>query len=145
MGGSDINNVTIGQAVPRLIRDAQSNFSIPLVATLIQSKFNKESLSCNTENALVTFNGQSLRTQEGSAEVSDVSLSPDLAQAAVAAEDVSITLSVFPDVDITLTVENPAGTGAFTGSFVQFQAIFTYAIPYDSPDNSTRLDYYYPK
>ncbi|KAI2780296.1 hypothetical protein F4815DRAFT_445524 [Daldinia loculata] len=116
--GSDINNVTIGQAIPRLIRDAQSNFSIPLVATLIQSKFNKESLSCNTENALVTFNGQSLRAQEASAEDSDVSLSPNLAQAAVAAEDVFITLSVFPDVDITLTVENPAGTGAFTGSFV---------------------------
>ncbi|KAI0844304.1 hypothetical protein F5Y00DRAFT_266692 [Daldinia vernicosa] len=115
MEGSNINNVTIGQAIPRLIRDAQSNFSIPLVATLIQSKFNKESLSCNTENALVTFNGQSLGA---SAEVSGISLSPNLAQAAVAAEDVSITLSVFPDVDITLTVENPAETGAFTGSFV---------------------------
>ncbi|KAI8957558.1 hypothetical protein F5Y11DRAFT_82515 [Daldinia sp. FL1419] len=118
MEGSNINNVTIGQAVPRLIRDAQSNFSIPLVATQIQSKFNKESLSCNTENALVTFNGQSLGPQEASAKISDVGSSPGLAQAAVAAEDVSITLSVFPDVDITLTVENPAGTGAFTGSFV---------------------------
>ncbi|KAI1654739.1 hypothetical protein F4813DRAFT_202444 [Daldinia decipiens] len=118
MEGTNINNVTIGQAVPRLIRDAQSNFSIPLVATLIQSKFNKESLSCNTENALVTFNGQSFRTQESSAEVSDLSSSPHLAQAAIAAEDIAITLSVFPDIDITLTVENPAGTGAFTGSFV---------------------------
>ncbi|KAI1479807.1 hypothetical protein F4774DRAFT_118952 [Daldinia eschscholtzii] len=118
MEGSDINNVTIGQAVPRLIRDAQSNFSVPLVATLIQSKFNKESLSCNTENALVTFNGQFLRTQEAKAEVSDFSSSPNLAQAAVAADDIPITLSVLPDVDITLTVENPAGTGGLSGSFV---------------------------
>ncbi|KAI1466547.1 uncharacterized protein F4812DRAFT_82973 [Daldinia caldariorum] len=116
MGGSDINNVTIGQAIPRLIRDAESNFSVPLVATLIQSKFNKESLSCNTENSLVTFNGQSFRTQGAKAEVADFSSSPDLAQAAVAADGV-ITLSVLPDVDITLTVENPAGTGAFSGSF----------------------------
>ncbi|KAI1408534.1 hypothetical protein F5Y13DRAFT_204706 [Hypoxylon sp. FL1857] len=116
--GSNINNVTIGQAIPRLIRDAQANFSIPLVATLIQSKFNKENLSCNTENALVTFDGQSLRTQDASAEVSDVSTDSDLVQAAVAAADVPITLSVLPDVDITLTVENPAGTGGFSGTFV---------------------------
>ncbi|KAI0138078.1 hypothetical protein F4776DRAFT_77470 [Hypoxylon sp. NC0597] len=115
---SNINNVTIGQAIPRLIRDAQTNFSIPLVATLIQSKFNKDNLSCNTENALVTFDGQSLRTQDASAEVADISSDSDLAQAAVAAADVPITLSVLPDVDITLTVENPEGTGGFSGTFV---------------------------
>lgn len=115
---SNINNVTIGQAIPRLIKDAQANFSIPLVATLIQSKFNKENLSCNTENALVTFNGQSLRTLDGSAEVSDLSDSNLDQAAAVVAAAVPITLSVLPDVDITLTVDNPAWTGSFSGSFV---------------------------
>ncbi|KAI1392352.1 uncharacterized protein F4822DRAFT_126374 [Hypoxylon trugodes] len=115
---SNINNVTIGQAIPRIIRDAQANFSIPLIATVIQSKFNKESLSCNTENALVTFDGQSLGTQDASAQVLDVGSDSDLAQAAVAAANVPITLSVLPDVDITLTIENPAGTGGFSGSFL---------------------------
>ncbi|KAI1379739.1 hypothetical protein F4677DRAFT_292890 [Hypoxylon crocopeplum] len=115
---SNINNVTIGQAIPRLVRDAQANFSIPLVATVIQSKFNKENLSCNTENALVTFDGQSIRTQDATAEVSDLSSDPELEQAAVAAAAVPITLSVLPDVSITLTVENPQGTGDFSGSFV---------------------------
>lgn len=112
MAGSNINNVTIGQAIPRLIKDAQANFSIPLVATVIQSKFNKENLSCNTENALVTFDGQSLRTQQDAlAEVSDLGPDSEVAQAAVAAADVPITLSVLPDVDITLT-------GGFSGTFV---------------------------
>ncbi|KAI1779257.1 hypothetical protein F4818DRAFT_403878 [Hypoxylon cercidicola] len=116
--GSNINNVTIGQAIPRLIKDAQANFSVPLVATIIQSKFNKENLSCNTENALVTFDGQFLRTQDALAEVSDNTSDADLVQAAVAAANIPITLSVAPDIDITLTVENPAGTGAFSGTFV---------------------------
>ncbi|XDG07705.1 hypothetical protein ABKA04_007320 [Annulohypoxylon sp. FPYF3050] len=116
--GSNINNVTIGQAIPRLIQNAQTNFSVPLVATLIQSKFNKESLSCNTENALVTFDGQSLRTQDASAEVSNLSVDSDLAEAAVVAAAVPITLSVSPDIDITLTIDNPEGTGGFSGSFI---------------------------
>ncbi|OTA99118.1 hypothetical protein M426DRAFT_44235, partial [Hypoxylon sp. CI-4A] len=116
MEGSNINNVTIGQAVPRLIQSAIANFSIPLVATEIQSKFNKENLSCNTENALVTFNGQSVRTQDATAEVSDLSSDSNIAQAAVAAAE-PITLSVSPDIDITLTVENPGETGGFSGNF----------------------------
>ncbi|KAI1106050.1 hypothetical protein F4804DRAFT_82680 [Jackrogersella minutella] len=116
--GSNINNVTIGQAIPRLVRDAQTNFSIPLVVTVIQSKFNKENLSCNTENALVTFDGQSLRTQGASDQISDISSDSDLAQAAVVAAAVPITLSVLPDVDITLTVGSPEETGGFSGSFI---------------------------
>ncbi|KAI1760289.1 hypothetical protein GGR53DRAFT_92218 [Hypoxylon sp. FL1150] len=115
---TNINNVTIGQAIPRLIADAQANFSIPLVATIVQSKFNKENLSCNTENALVTFDGQFLRTQDALSEVSDSTSDADLVNAAVAAADIPITLSVAPDIDITLTVENPEGTVAFSGTFV---------------------------
>ncbi|KAL7621148.1 hypothetical protein AAE478_008464 [Parahypoxylon ruwenzoriense] len=115
---SSFNNVTIGQAIPRLIKDAQANFSVPLVATVIQAKFNRESLSCNTENALVTFNGRSLRTQDGLAKVSDLSFNSELAQDAVAAAAIPITLSVLPDVKLTLTVGDPVGTGTFSGSFV---------------------------
>ncbi|KAI1076966.1 hypothetical protein F5B20DRAFT_300037 [Whalleya microplaca] len=112
---ANINNVTIGQAIPRLIKDSQVNFTIPLVATTIQAKFNSANLSCNTENALVTFDGQAL------AEVQDLSADSDLGQVAGAGAGagagVPITLSVGPDVDVTLTLQNPAGTGGFSGSF----------------------------
>lgn len=118
MATTSISNVTIGQAIPRLIRDAQANFSIPLVATEIQSKFNKENLSCVIENALVTFDGQFLQAQKALSEVSNLDTDQDLVKAGVVGNEVPITLSVLPDVDITVTVQNPAGTGAFSGSFV---------------------------
>ncbi|KAI1818669.1 hypothetical protein GGS20DRAFT_198141 [Poronia punctata] len=55
-----IDNVTIGQAIPGLILEAQSNFSVPLSATSIISRFSRAELSCNAQNALVTFDGLSL-------------------------------------------------------------------------------------
>ena len=54
-------NVTLGDAIPRLIAAAQTNFSIPLFSTVILARFNSASLSCISENALVTFDGQSQR------------------------------------------------------------------------------------
>lgn len=55
------NNVTIGDAIPRLIQQAQSNFSIPLSANAILPKLDSENLSCSAENALVTFDGRATR------------------------------------------------------------------------------------
>lgn len=60
-GDTNLSNVTIGDAIPRLIQQGQSNFSISLSPTVILSKFNAGSLSCAAENALVTFDGQSTR------------------------------------------------------------------------------------
>jgi hypothetical protein len=54
-------NVTLGDSIPRLIAAAQTNFSIPLFSTVILARFNSASLSCVSENALVTFDGQSTR------------------------------------------------------------------------------------
>lgn len=68
-GSSHINNVTLGIAIPRIIADADKNFSIPLSGTSILAKFNSANLSCIAQNALVTFDGQSTRTGVGSARV----------------------------------------------------------------------------
>ena len=53
----DLPNVTLGDAIPRLIWTAQSNFSIPLDSSAILTRFSSSNLSCLSENALVTFDG----------------------------------------------------------------------------------------
>jgi hypothetical protein len=65
----NITNVTLGQAIPRLVQQAQSNFTVPLVGTTILSKFNQASLSCIAQNSLVTFDGRSTRMGVPTAEV----------------------------------------------------------------------------
>ncbi|KAI1181269.1 hypothetical protein F4777DRAFT_10152 [Nemania sp. FL0916] len=106
-----INDVTIGQAIPRLVLEAQTNFSIPLSATSIISKFSSAGLSCTAENALVTFDGQSLRTQN---QGKSIDLSGDGSHAlAIEAggmvnDDITLTL---PAIDATITFNVPAGTG----------------------------------
>ncbi|OCK83804.1 hypothetical protein K432DRAFT_284295, partial [Lepidopterella palustris CBS 459.81] len=55
-------NATIGSSIPRLLNDAQNNFSISLNASLLLSIFSSTNLSCTSENALVTFNGLSSRS-----------------------------------------------------------------------------------
>lgn len=70
--GSDIEDVTIGRALPRLIADANSNFSIPLSGTAILARINSGDISCLTQNALVTFDGRSTRMGEASSEIKDM-------------------------------------------------------------------------
>ncbi|KAL9088302.1 MAG: hypothetical protein Q9165_006227 [Trypethelium subeluteriae] len=53
------SNATIGSAIPRLISAANTNFSIPLDSQQILPLFTANDFSCSSENALVTFNGQS--------------------------------------------------------------------------------------
>lgn len=55
--GTTYHNVTVGESIPRLISGAQTNFSIPLSSDIILARFSSENLSCNAENALVTFDG----------------------------------------------------------------------------------------
>ncbi|GAW16386.1 hypothetical protein ANO14919_058120 [Xylariales sp. No.14919] len=108
-----ISNVTIGQAIPRLVLDAQANFSIPLSATSIISKFSSAGLSCNAENALVTFDGQSLRTLDGQVKGVDLGGDGSRALGAVAGGSVNndITLTLLPGIDATITLDAPVGTG----------------------------------
>ncbi|KDN61988.1 hypothetical protein CSUB01_05053 [Colletotrichum sublineola] len=58
---TSLSNVTLGQAIPRLLQQAQTNFSIPLDGTDILAKLNTENLSCIAQNSLVTFDGRSSR------------------------------------------------------------------------------------
>jgi hypothetical protein len=66
--GTALHNATLGRSIPRLLAQAQTNFSIPLSADVILSRFSTENLSCDTENALVTFDG--LNTAQDAAETS---------------------------------------------------------------------------
>ncbi|KUJ13685.1 uncharacterized protein LY89DRAFT_736690 [Mollisia scopiformis] len=61
LSGSNLTNVTLGDAITRLISDAQSNFSIPLSESTIIARFNNANLTCASENALVTFQGSAMR------------------------------------------------------------------------------------
>jgi hypothetical protein len=62
-GSNSISNATIGAAIPRLLTGSKSNFSIPLNSTSLLSLFSANSLSCTSENALVTFNAQSSKSK----------------------------------------------------------------------------------
>ncbi|KAL1875130.1 hypothetical protein VTK73DRAFT_10267 [Phialemonium thermophilum] len=70
-GDANVNNVTLGDAIPRLIQQAESNFSVPLSPTTILAKLNAGNLSCAAENALVTFDGQATRQGDTSDEAID--------------------------------------------------------------------------
>ncbi|PFH58467.1 hypothetical protein XA68_13625 [Ophiocordyceps unilateralis] len=59
-GSTRIEDVTIGGALPRLIVDAEQTFGVPLSGAVIVGKVNEANLSCAGQNALVTFNGQSM-------------------------------------------------------------------------------------
>ncbi len=99
---SIINNVTIGQAIPRLVENAQTNFSIPLSATAVTAKFNSANTSCATQNALVTFDGNALGVQNNLVEEINGGINPTLVQADLT--------TVLPDSDVTITINDPAIT-----------------------------------
>lgn len=59
-GRSQLRGVNIGSAIPRLLRQGPSAFDIPLDVPTILSAFAAQDASCNSQNALVTFNGRSM-------------------------------------------------------------------------------------
>lgn len=73
---SSIKNVTLGQSIPRLIAEANSNFSIPLSGTSILAKINASGLSCIAQNSLVTFNGRSSRVAAEKSTISKARRAP---------------------------------------------------------------------
>ena len=83
--GSNIDDVTLGRAIPRLIADASSNFSIPLSGTVILAKINNGDLSCRAQNSLVTFQGRPARAGNANSEIVDDASELDEAVAANAA------------------------------------------------------------
>ncbi|KAK3943188.1 hypothetical protein QBC46DRAFT_422431 [Diplogelasinospora grovesii] len=114
-GDNTINNVTIGDAIPRLIAQAETNFSIPLSGTAILAKLNAGNLSCSAENALVTFDGQDTRQGDASAEVIDPS-SGSLNVANVVNGVAFTTITIMVGEHTTITLEAPLVTPATAAS-----------------------------
>lgn len=102
---SNIDNVTLGRAIPRLIADANGNFSIPLSGTAILAKVNNGDISCRAQNSLVTFDGRPTRIGEAKSEIVDDNDALDEAAGANLAPFVPIkTLTVTDGVDATVTI-----------------------------------------
>ena len=102
---TNISNVTLGQAIPRLIESAQTNFSIPLSATAILAKLNTGSLSCASQNALVTFEGRSVRGLESDVTAEAFTLSDvDLDEELGVVMNEFVTLTIQPGGSSTLTI-----------------------------------------
>ncbi|KAK5136196.1 hypothetical protein LTR08_004033 [Meristemomyces frigidus] len=50
------SDATVGNAIPRLLTSASSDFNVPLDGEAVLGLFSSADLSCSSENALVTFN-----------------------------------------------------------------------------------------
>ncbi|KAL2122043.1 hypothetical protein VTJ04DRAFT_2498 [Mycothermus thermophilus] len=116
------DQITIGDAIPRLVRDAQTNFSIPLDAGQIISQFERSNLSCSAENALVTFDGRATRQNPGSPSQVQAAFGPDDGVEAVVIVDgvlfTTVTVIVAPSTTVTLTGTGTATTTTITPSIV---------------------------
>ncbi|RYP17567.1 hypothetical protein DL767_009997 [Monosporascus sp. MG133] len=121
---STVSNVTMGRAIPRLLEDAQANFSIPLSAMTLLAKFNSGNLSCNTQNALVTFDGQALQVEDVLFEIEDESPDVTLLQA-----DGAPSIADPPETDATLMIADPAVTDGASSVVSPFT-------PTPTPDSS---------
>lgn len=91
----NVDNVTLGQAIPRLISEAQGNFSIPLSGTTILARFNMGSLSCTAQNSLVTFDGESGAVNAAQAALQEEDLGTEAAVQGAVFVSVSV-ITVFP-------------------------------------------------
>jgi len=58
------DNVTVGDALPRLFSGAASNYSVPIDGQAILGLFSSSNLSCSSQNNLVSFGGQAKRSVE---------------------------------------------------------------------------------
>ena len=115
---SNIRNVTLGRAIPRLIADSSANFSIPLSGTAILAKINNADFSCRAQNSLVTFDGRPTRLGEAKSEIVDDNDALDEAADVNLAPFIPIkTLTVTPGVDVTVTIpDQNQGVGMPTQS-----------------------------
>ncbi|CAK7267565.1 hypothetical protein SEPCBS57363_002654 [Sporothrix epigloea] len=138
--------VTLGNALPRLIEQAQQNFSIPLSGMQIVSVFNSSNLSCVAENALVTFDGEAVRqSPSGSTVITtffandddphDIGVSVD----SVAVADVTTTIKASPSKvkrGISTIVTAPAGASSDAGKVLPTQSDKTLMISTQSASST---------
>lgn len=107
-GDTNINNVTVGDAIPRLLSEAATNFTVPLSGSAIISKLNAGNLSCSSENSLVTFDGQSTRVGAASdivaSDGSTGTTENEVFQAAVVGNQNIATITVMAGQSTTTTL-----------------------------------------
>lgn len=141
--------VTLGSALPRLIEQAQQNFSIPLSGTQIVSVFSSSNLSCVAENALVTFDGEAVRqSSSGSTVITtffandddshDIGVSAD----SVAVAGVTTTIKASPSKakrGISTIVTAPAGASSDAGKVLPTQSDKTLMISTQSISSTVSL------
>ncbi|GAB7340128.1 hypothetical protein MBLNU457_6612t1 [Dothideomycetes sp. NU457] len=58
------DNVTVGDALPRLFSGAASNYSVPLNGQAVLGLFSSSNLSCASQNSLVSFGSEAKRSVE---------------------------------------------------------------------------------
>jgi hypothetical protein len=129
-------SATIGAAIPRLLEQAQSNFSIPLSANEIVSALSAgDDLSCSASNALVTFNGRATRRETDitaaallNANTLNANSAPDTANNAVIIDGVlhtTITVVLGSQTTFTLSGGGPRPTGLPSGDGTSFSQDIT--------------------
>ncbi|KAL4799377.1 hypothetical protein BDV19DRAFT_257917 [Aspergillus venezuelensis] len=75
---STSRNATVGDDLPRLFQDSQSNFSIPLDSVTVMALFSQNNVSCTTENTLVSFESLTSNDNERRALSSDFVIADEL-------------------------------------------------------------------
>lgn len=128
---NNISNVTLGQAIPRLIQSAQTNFSIPLSASAIAAKFNTAELSCTSENELVTLGGSAGPEDELSA--------ASIEEAVAVVANQLLTITIAPGGSSTTTLNLGAATNpAFSGISTIFITTRTFGSSISDSTSSTQ-------
>ncbi|KAF7508905.1 hypothetical protein GJ744_008614 [Endocarpon pusillum] len=64
IGTKQYTNATLGNAIPRLLIGASTNYNISLNSTEILSLFSANNLSCTSENALVSFGSAGMKVRD---------------------------------------------------------------------------------
>jgi hypothetical protein len=110
ISGSTYTNVTLGDSITRLIAESQTNFSIPLFESVILARFNSANLSCASENALVTFDGESQRQGMANDVVIPTDTVSTTASSTTTAASVNRGVDIKPDPSSTTTSFSAAST-----------------------------------
>lgn len=119
------SNVTVGEAIPRLVQHAEKNFSIPLSGSVVLARFNSANLTCESENALVTFDGMAESISKDSTAASPTTAATrttniarrDRAAATWTEESYSVATSIL-HADPTIGASTPSVTATSKTKFV---------------------------
>lgn len=104
-------DVTLGSSVPRLIEQAEQNYSIALSSSDILAAFSTTNLSCTSENALVTFDGSTDSAEDSSSVTS------------VTAGVAIVVVTVTPENQATIVISSSTETVAVESTLITASAL----------------------